>query len=99
MLTTTLNPMLALFFGPPGMGEILILAAVGLLIFGKRLPEVGKSLGKGIVEFKKGLTGIEDNIKKTPAPPADDTQSLSQPTQAHGSTTTDAEESGPKHTS
>ena len=52
----------ALFFGPPGMGELLLLAAVGLLIFGKRLPEVGRSMGKGIVEFKKGLSGIEDDI-------------------------------------
>ncbi len=32
------------------------------MIFGKRLPEVGRSLGKGIVEFKKGLAGIEKDI-------------------------------------
>ena len=49
-------------FGMPGMGEMLIIGALGLLIFGKRLPEVGKSLGKGIVEFKKGLRGIEDDV-------------------------------------
>jgi len=36
----------------------------GLLIFGKRLPEVGRSLGKGIVEFKKGLKGVEDDISQ-----------------------------------
>jgi sec-independent protein translocase protein TatA len=46
-------------FGP---WEILLLALAGLLIFGRRLPEVGKSLGRGIVEFKKGLSGIEDDI-------------------------------------
>lgn len=45
-----------------GMQEIIILAVFGLLIFGRRLPEVGKSLGKSIVEFKKGLHGIEDEI-------------------------------------
>ena len=50
-----------LAFGiPGGMGEWLLIAAVGLLLFGKRLPEVGRSLGKGIVEFKKGLKGVED---------------------------------------
>ena len=41
----------------------IIVAFIGLLLFGKRLPEVGKSLGKGIVEFKKGLQGIEDDVQ------------------------------------
>ncbi len=44
------------------MMEWLILLALGLLLFGRRLPEVGRSLGKGIVEFKKGLSGIEDDV-------------------------------------
>jgi sec-independent protein translocase protein TatA len=52
-----------LAFQMPGFGEMLLIAAIGLLIFGKRLPEVGKSLGKGIVEFKKGLKGIEDDVE------------------------------------
>ena len=46
----------------PGLGEWLVIAAIGLLLFGKRLPEVGRSLGKGIVEFKKGLKGVEEDI-------------------------------------
>ena len=46
----------------PGYGELIVVALFGLLIFGKRLPEVGKSLGKSIVEFKKGLKGIEEEI-------------------------------------
>lgn len=45
-----------------GPFEIIILLVIGLLIFGRRLPEVGKNLGKGIVEFKKGLHGIEDEV-------------------------------------
>tara|TARA_B100000609_G_C17088598_1_gene368035 strand:+ start:256 stop:558 length:303 start_codon:yes stop_codon:yes gene_type:complete len=45
-----------------GNWEIIIILALGLLIFGRRLPEVGRSLGKGIVEFKKGLSGVEDEI-------------------------------------
>ncbi len=40
----------------------IILAVIGILLFGKRLPEVGRSLGKGIIEFKKGLKGLEDDI-------------------------------------
>ena len=46
--------------GPMEMAIILI---VGLLLFGRRLPEVGRSLGKSIVEFKKGVKGIEDEIE------------------------------------
>ena len=48
--------------GPIGTPEMIVIGIVGLLIFGRRLPEVGKSLGKGIVEFKKGLSGIEDEL-------------------------------------
>lgn len=51
-------------FGMPGWSEVVMIAVVGLLIFGKRLPEVGRSLGKGIVEFKKGLAGIEEDVSE-----------------------------------
>jgi TatA/E family protein of Tat protein translocase len=44
--------------------ELLIILGIALLLFGRRLPEVGKSLGKGIVEFKKGLAGIEDQVTR-----------------------------------
>ena len=43
--------------------ELLVILAIGLLLFGKRLPDVGRSLGKGIVEFKKGLRGLEDEVE------------------------------------
>lgn len=47
-----------------GLGpfELMIVGVVALLLFGKRLPEVARSLGKGIVEFKKGVRGIEDEV-------------------------------------
>jgi sec-independent protein translocase protein TatA len=47
-----------------GAPELIIILIVGVLLFGKRLPEVGRSLGKGIVEFKKGLRGVEDEIEE-----------------------------------
>ena len=50
-------------FGFPGGSEWVILLVLGLLIFGRRLPEVGRSLGKGIVEFKRGIKGIEDDVE------------------------------------
>ena len=39
-----------------------MLLVIGLLIFGRRLPEVGRSLGKGIVEFKRGVKGLDEEI-------------------------------------
>lgn len=51
-----------LAIGMPGPFEWIIIAGLGLLIFGKRLPEVGRSLGKGIVEFKRGLKSVEDDV-------------------------------------
>ena len=53
------------FLGSPGPAELLVLGMIALLLFGKRLPEVARSLGKGIVEFKKGVSGIEDDIDKS----------------------------------
>jgi sec-independent protein translocase protein TatA len=46
----------------PYMDNWILIAIVALLLFGKRLPEVGRSLGKGIIEFKKGLAGIEEDV-------------------------------------
>lgn len=48
----------------PGMGppEMVLVAVIGILLFGKRLPEVGRSIGRGIVEFKKGLRGIDEEL-------------------------------------
>jgi sec-independent protein translocase protein TatA len=58
----------ALIFGAPGMWEMLIFGMIAVLLFGKRLPEVGRSLGKGLMEFKKGLQGIEDEIQSAASP-------------------------------
>lgn len=42
-------------FGVPGWMELLIIGLIILLLFGNRLPSVMRSLGRGVVEFKKGL--------------------------------------------
>ncbi|MBB4037918.1 sec-independent protein translocase protein TatA [Dysgonomonas hofstadii] len=53
-----------LFLGNLGTGEIIIIAIVVLLLFGgKKIPELMKGLGKGIKQFKDGVSGIEDDIK------------------------------------
>jgi sec-independent protein translocase protein TatA len=45
-----------------GWTEMLVIGVVMLLLFGRRLPEVGRSLGQGIVQFKKGLKDIGDEV-------------------------------------
>ena len=50
-----------LAFAWPGPFEMLCIMGIGLLFFGSRLPEVGKSLGKTITEFKKGMREVEDD--------------------------------------
>ncbi|MFM7315560.1 MAG: twin-arginine translocase TatA/TatE family subunit, partial [bacterium] len=43
--------------------ELLIVGGIALLIFGNRLPSVARSVGKSLVEFKKGMNEIEDEVK------------------------------------
>jgi sec-independent protein translocase protein TatA len=45
-----------------GFPEMMALMILGVLLFGKNLPTVGRSLGKGLMEFKKGLQGVEDDV-------------------------------------
>jgi sec-independent protein translocase protein TatA len=50
--------------------EILLLLLVLLLVFGpKRLPEMGRSLGRGMREFKDSVTGVEDAVTTTTPTP------------------------------
>lgn len=56
------------FIGMPGPFEMMIIAAIVLLLFGNRLPSTMRSLGRGIVEFKKGVQGIEDDVDQATSP-------------------------------
>lgn len=48
----------------PGPMEMLIILVVMLLLFGNRLPGVMRSLGASASEFKRGMQGIEDEIRE-----------------------------------
>ena len=56
-------------FGLGGQ-EILLLLVLGVLLFGRKLPDIGRSLGKTMVEFKKGMKGIEDEVSESAQPRA-----------------------------
>ncbi len=65
---TAVTPLYA-FIGGVGPMEMMIVGIIAVLLFGKRLPEVGRSLGKGLTEFKKGIRGIEDEINSAATAP------------------------------
>jgi sec-independent protein translocase protein TatA len=57
--------------GNIGLPEILVVLVIALIIFGpKRLPELGRSVGKGIREFRASISGEHDEDSEPPAKPA-----------------------------
>ncbi|MSQ97163.1 MAG: twin-arginine translocase TatA/TatE family subunit [Gemmataceae bacterium] len=57
-----------------GWPELLILGIIAVLLFGRKLPDMAKYLGKSVIEFKKGMhgleTGFDDAANPGAAPPA-----------------------------
>jgi sec-independent protein translocase protein TatA len=60
----TITPLFG-FFGL-GTQEIMLLLVLGVLLFGRNLPQLGRSLGKTVTEFKRGVKGLEDDTEPTP---------------------------------
>ena len=61
--------------GRMGTGELLLILAVVLLIFGpSKLPALAKSMGQAVKEFRKGTREVEEGLQKLANEPAEATQ-------------------------
>ena len=59
-----MNPVSILAFGLPGGIEWVIVLVIGLLLFGRRLPEIMRGLGGGVREFRKGIEGAAEEAQR-----------------------------------
>jgi sec-independent protein translocase protein TatA len=80
-MSATSYPLAILDLGGP---EVLLILLVALLLFGsQRLPDLARSLGKSIREFKKATSGLEEELKRAmEAPPPSPRQPVAPPAPA-----------------
>jgi sec-independent protein translocase protein TatA len=52
-------------FWTPGPMEMVFILAVLVILFGRRLPEIARNIGKSLTEFKKGIKDSQDEFNKT----------------------------------
>ena len=57
----------AFVFGGVGAPEMMLMLAIGVMLFGGKLPDIMRQLGRGVTEFRKGLHGVQDEPYRPPA--------------------------------
>lgn len=63
------------FLSFPAPTEMIVLLVIAVLLFGRNLPDVAKTLGKKLAEFKRGIKSIEDEIRSITTDVTSDTPS------------------------
>jgi sec-independent protein translocase protein TatA len=77
-------------FGSLGLPELLLIFAVALIVFGPRkLPEIGRTLGKALGEFKKATDDLKNTIEREVR--IEETKTINTPVIASASTVSRAE--------
>jgi sec-independent protein translocase protein TatA len=83
-------------FGSIGMPELIVIFVIALIIFGPRkLPELGKSLGRSINEFKRASTELRNTLEDEVRIEEQRSESKTKPAPATASADTAATESSP----
>ena len=78
-----------LAIGWPGPMEWIIIGGLALLVFGRRLPDVARSVGKSIVEFKRGMREVKDEIDTTSRLEPKETKALDSPSSPNANSQSD----------
>jgi sec-independent protein translocase protein TatA len=85
-------------FGSLGMPELIVIFVIALVVFGPRkLPELGRSLGRGIAEFKKATSELQNTLEQEINADEERTKTTASTAQtvAHHEPTHDAEGAAP----
>jgi sec-independent protein translocase protein TatA len=51
-----------------GVPELLVICAIGLLLFGNKLPQMARGLGKSLAELKRGMDSVKEDVNGTLKP-------------------------------